>query len=93
MIHSWDYGTYDVKLDGQPLARLDLYAPEVTPVAQKLGQRELAAGTHVLRFEGAGKAEKSAGYYLGFDALAVRVPVYSRAPTQDLRKLQVPPSP
>jgi hypothetical protein len=51
----------------------------------------LAAGAHVLRFEGAGKAEKSAGYYLGFDALAVRVPVYSRAPSEDLRTFQMPP--
>jgi hypothetical protein len=35
-----------------------------------------------------GKSPKSAGYYLGFDALMVRTPVYSRAPSVDLRSLQ-----
>jgi hypothetical protein len=88
MVHSWDYGTYEVKLDGQPLGKWDLYAPDVTPTAHKIGMRELSAGTHVLRFEGAGKARASAGYFLGFDALTVRVPAYSRLPSEDLRKLQ-----
>jgi len=48
----------------------------------------LAAGTHTLRFECAGKSPRSAGYYLGFDALVVRVPAYSRPPGVDLRTLQ-----
>jgi hypothetical protein len=91
MVHSWDYGIYEVKLDGRPVVKLDLYAAEVTPTTHKLGLRELSAGTHVLRFEGAGKAASSAGYYLGFDALTVRVPAYSRAPSEDLRKLQKKP--
>jgi hypothetical protein len=91
MVHSWDYGNYEVKLDGQPVAKLDLYAAEITPAAHKLGVQKLSAGTHVLRFEGAGKATASAGYYLGFDALALRVPVYGRAPGEDLRKLQKKP--
>jgi hypothetical protein len=90
MVHSWDYGIYEVKLDGQTLAKLDLYAPAVTPTTHKLGLRELTAGAHTLRFDGAGKNASSAGYFLGFDALAVRVPVYSRLPSQDLRKLQKP---
>jgi hypothetical protein len=89
MVYSWDYGIYEIKLDGQHVAKLDLYAPELTPTAQKLGVRELSAGTHVLRFEGAGKAAASGGYYLGFDALTARIPVYARAPSEDLRKLQI----
>jgi hypothetical protein len=92
MIHSWDYGIYKVKLDGEQVARLDLYNPEVTPVSHALGRRHLTAGTHTLRFEGDGKDPKSVGYFLGFDALAVRVPAYSRGPDEDLRKLQVPRS-
>jgi hypothetical protein len=52
--------------------------------------QKLTAGTHTLRFECAGKAAKSGGYYLGFDALVVRIPVYSRAPSVDLRTLQKP---
>jgi hypothetical protein len=91
MVHSFDYGIYNLKLDGKQIAHLDLYSPDVTPVAHSLGRRHLAAGAHTLRFEGDGKNPKSAGYYLGFDALAVRVPIYSRGPGKDLRKLQKPP--
>ena len=88
MVHSWDYGTYQVKLDGQDLERLNLYAPEVTPTTHKLGTHKLAAGQHTLRFECVGKSASSAGYFLGFDALTARIPVYSRAPDVDLRTLQ-----
>jgi hypothetical protein len=88
LVHSWDYGIYRVKLDGKQVAQLDLYEPEVSPTEHKLGMHQLAAGTHTLRFECAGKAAKSAGYLLGFDALTARNPVYSRAPSVDLRTLQ-----
>jgi hypothetical protein len=90
MVHSWDYGIYNVLLDGEKVAHLDLYSPDVTPDSHSLGTRHLAAGKHTLRFEGAGKNPKSKGYYLGFDALAERIPVYSRGPDEDLRKLQKP---
>ena len=88
MVHSFDYGVYRVSLDGKQIAQLDLYDSDITPTAEKLGTQKLAAGTHTLRFDCAGKSAKSAGYYLGFDALVTRVPVYSRAPDVDLRKLQ-----
>ena len=88
MVHSYDYGIYRVLLDGKQIALLDLYDPDIVPTAEKLGTQKLAAGTHTLRFECAGKSPKSAGYYLGFDALVVRVPVYSRPPNVDLRTLQ-----
>jgi hypothetical protein len=88
MVRSWDYGIYRVLLDGKQLAQLDLYDPAVTPFSHRLGAQKLAAGTHTLRFECAGKTAKSAGYFLGFDALAARIPAYSRAPTVDLRTLQ-----
>jgi hypothetical protein len=77
-----------VKLDGKQIAQLDLYSPNVTPAEHKLGVQQIAAGAHTLRFECAGKSPKSAGYFLGFDALVVRAPVYSRPPSVDLRTLQ-----
>jgi len=91
VIHSWDYGIYRVTLDGQEVGRFDLYAPNVSPAEHKLGMHELAAGKHTLRFECVGKSSKSAGYFLGLDALTARIPVYSRAPSEDLRKLQKKP--
>jgi len=88
MVHSWDYGIYRALLDGKQVGQFDLYAPDVSPTTHKLGLQKLTAGTHKLRFESAGKSAKSAGYFLGFDALVVRIPVYSRDPSVDLRTLQ-----
>ncbi len=88
MVHSWDYGIYRIKLDGAQIAQEDLYNPNVTPVEHKWGLRHLAAGTHTLRFDCAGKSPESKGYFLGFDALVVRTPAYSRPPSVDLRSLQ-----
>ena len=88
MVHSWDYGTYRVKLDGQQVAQLDLYSPNTTTESEKLGFHHLDAGNHTLRFECAGHNPVSKGYFLGFDALAERVPVYSRPANVDLRTLQ-----
>jgi hypothetical protein len=88
LIQSWDYGTYRFSLDGQELATLDLYSPEVKSKAARWGMRQLAAGSHVLRCECTGKSEKSKGYFLGFDSLAAAVPVYQRPPGFDLRKIQ-----
>lgn len=88
MVHSYDYGIYRVLLDGKQIGQVDLYSPEVTTAIEKFGLQSLAAGDHTLRFECAGKSSKSAGYFLGFDALVVRVPAYSRSPAVDLRTLQ-----
>jgi hypothetical protein len=87
MVHSYDYGIYRVLLDGRPIGLLDLYDAEIVPTSEALGMQELTAGTHTLRFECVGKSPQSAGYYLGFDALVARVPVYSRLPDVDLRTL------
>ncbi len=87
-LHSWDYGNYRLKLDGQPLATLNLYAPAVTPSSHRLGRQTLKAGDHVLRLECVGKNAASTGYFLGFDALSARAEVYSRRPDVDLRTLQ-----
>jgi hypothetical protein len=88
MCHSYDYGIYRVMLDGEEIAQLDLYDAIARPAEDNLGRHPLRAGKHTLRFECVGKSAASGGYFLGFDALAVRTPVYSRAPDVDLRSLQ-----
>jgi hypothetical protein len=88
-----DYGIYRVKLDGRDVGTFDLLNPNVQPTPHKLGMHSLAAGPHPLRFECAGKAEKSKGYFFGFDVLTARVPVYARPANKDLRELQARPEP
>ena len=90
MLHSFDYGTYRARLDGNEVAVIDLYSATIKPVQHKWGFHTLAAGRHTLRFECMGKSEKSAGFFLGFDALSARIPVYSRPASKDLRDLQKP---
>ena len=90
LFDSWDYGTYRVLLDGEEIGRNELYAANPTPNTHPWGLHKLAAGEHLLRFECVGKPEKSKGYFLGFDALVARVPVYARPAGFDLRKLQKP---
>ena len=89
-VHSFDYGNYRVKLDGQEIGQLNLYAFANTPTVDKLGWHHLEAGAHVLRFECVGKSPESHGYFLAFDSLAARIPVYRRDPGVDLRTLQKP---
>jgi hypothetical protein len=88
LIHRPDAGKYRAKLDGKELGVVNLYAPELTATLHHWGMQLLARGEHVLRFEGVGRSPVSEGYSLGFDALVVRVPVYSRPPEFDLRKIQ-----
>lgn len=88
LLHSWDYGTYAVKLDSEEIAQVDLYSASAMPATHSWGSRQVSAGPHRLRFECVGKSDKSKGYFLGFDALVVRIPVYSRPPSVDLRTLQ-----
>jgi hypothetical protein len=89
LLHSWDYGVYRVKLDGKEVGLFDLFNPDITPTAHKLGTETLTAGDHTLRFECTGKNKDSKGYYFGFDALSARTPVYSRPAGFDLRQIQV----
>lgn len=88
MLHSWDYGIYRVKLDGKQVDQIDLCSADIKPATHRWGTHKLTAGEHIIRFECAGKSDKSPGYFLGFDALTARIPVYSRDPSIDLRTLQ-----
>jgi len=90
LIHSWDYGTYRVALDGKEIGRHDLYNANVTPTPHRWGVHELKAGSHTLRFECVGKSAGSEGYLLGFGSLVARTPVYTRDRSVDLRTLQKP---
>ena len=89
-IHSFDYGIYRVKLDGQEIGQINLFAFAMTPTTDKLGWHHLDAGAHTLRFECVGKSKESLGYALALDALTARIPVYHRSPNVDLRTLQKP---
>jgi hypothetical protein len=88
-LHSWDYGTWRVRVDGQDAGTFDLYNASITPTPHRIGRHTLAAGSHTLRFECVGKAAASQGYLLGFDTLTARLPVYSRPAGFDLRTIQV----
>ena len=73
MTYSYDYGTYRILLDGQEIrSPTDFYSKDVVVKDLNLGQRELTAGKHTLRFECTGKAEKSTGSRLGVDSVRLR---------------------
>jgi hypothetical protein len=68
---SWDYGKYRILLDGKEIGKpVDTYAADVTPPENvKLGQHDLSAGEHTLRFECVGKNDASKGYFFGLDMI------------------------
>lgn len=71
--HSYDFGIYRVLLDGKELLPpTDFYEPEVAVREHALGDRTLANGSHVLRFECAGRNPASKGWKLGVDAVRLR---------------------
>ena len=90
LTHSWDYGTYRVRIDGRDAGTFDLLNPSVTSTPHKLGTHTLAAGApQRLRVHGEGREIR--GLLFGLDTLTARVPVYARPATKDLRELQAGP--
>ncbi len=70
MSHSWDYGVYEVLLDGKPLGDpIDLYGPTVAVFEHVYADVPLEAGKHTLTFRNVGKADQSKGYYFGIDGV------------------------
>lgn len=68
MTRSFDYGNYEVQIDGKPLgAPLDLYTPNVTTKEFAFRTRTLSKGTHTLSFISRGKKAESTGYFFGLD--------------------------
>lgn len=67
---SWDYGIYEIHLDGQAVSEpIDFYAEAITERLQRIPARELAAGRHELTFINKGKIGQSEGHFLGIDGL------------------------
>lgn len=68
---SWDYGKYQVYLDGKSVGRpVDLYSPTVAQApALNLGAHELSSGAHELRFETRSRNPDSEGNYFGLDMI------------------------
>lgn len=68
---SWDYGIYDILLDGAKIShKLDLYSDLTTlskPV--NLGIQKLSKGEHSIGFACTGRNPASDGYYFGLDAI------------------------
>ena len=72
--HSYDFGTYRLLLDGELIGDgpIDFYSPRIEVRERSLGDRELAAGTHVLRLECTGSNPNSTGFKLGVDSVRFR---------------------
>jgi hypothetical protein len=72
LTHSWDYGTYEVLLNGEVLPKnVDLYSAEIENHKHGFQRLTLKAGEQRLEFRNVGKAADSAGYFLGLDAIIV----------------------
>ena len=69
---SYDFGIYDVYLDGVKIRRLDLYTPEIEVSEFPLLDFWPKAGPHKLRMVCVGKRDVSTGHWLGFDSLRLR---------------------
>ncbi|MCY2989150.1 MAG: DUF2961 domain-containing protein, partial [Planctomycetota bacterium] len=71
---SWDYACIQAFLDGQPCGSVvDTYAPTVVSAEPlTLGQVELTAGRHVLRFQAIRNNPQSKGYLMGIDHVIVK---------------------
>lgn len=74
-LRSWDYGIYQVELDGQALgAPVDLFQAQTQTASVVTAQilyptRRLSAGQHLLRFVNTGRNDKSPGYFFGLDGI------------------------
>jgi len=76
VVTSYDYGIWDVALDGEVLLRdVDLYGSDTGSRDLRLGVREVAVGRHTLTLTCRGCNEKARGvaggpsYYIGLDAV------------------------
>lgn len=76
--HSYDYGIFDVELDGKPINQTwDLYNQSVVTKEHVVPGLSLTAGSHTLAFRNKGKNASSTGFFFGLDGMVVQ-PVSSR---------------
>ncbi|MBN1422108.1 MAG: DUF2961 domain-containing protein [Planctomycetes bacterium] len=77
---SWDYGIYDVELDGRKVGGpFNLQSETISTRQEKLGAHTLAEGEHKLRFVCVGRDPQARvrgsgepGHYIGLDAIHFR---------------------
>lgn len=62
------YGIYRISIDGVPITDMDFYGSNANTF-DVLGQMQLSAGTHEIRFEGIGKNASSGNYKMGVRSL------------------------
>jgi hypothetical protein len=69
LTHSWNYGIYQIEIDGEPIAEpRDMYSENVEVQEMNALNLGLEAGEHTFTFRNVGKNSESEGYYFGFDA-------------------------
>lgn len=73
LTRSYDFGVYSITLDGKKVNEgVDLFSPKIEVKEENLGDVELAAGAHTLRFECTGINPNSKGYKMGVDSVRLR---------------------
>ncbi len=73
LTHSYDYGRWQIYLDGEKVGRpLELYSEDIEVHDHVLGSYELEPGKHTIRLECAGRHVLSDGKYLGVDSVRLR---------------------
>lgn len=71
--HSYDFGVYQLSLDGEPRgAPIDFYSPEIGVVQHRFGDEPISPGEHTIRLECVGINPNSDGYKLGVDSVRLR---------------------
>lgn len=71
--HSFDFGIYQILLDGEPLGDpIDFYNSSVDVREHFFSDRALASGDHTIAFVCKGKNTASKGYKLGVDSVRLR---------------------
>ncbi len=70
LTYSWDYGIFQIELDGKPLGNpVDFYSAAIVTQDKSFGPVELQAGSHSLTLRNVGKNAESKGYFFGLDGI------------------------
>jgi hypothetical protein len=81
LTHSYDYGRWQVYLDGEKVGGpRDLYAEQIEVHDHYLGSYELEPGQHAIRLECVGQNPLSGGDYLGVDSVRLRERWHKKRP-------------
>jgi hypothetical protein len=81
LTHSYDYGRWQVCLDGENVGGpRDLYAEQIEVHDHYLGSYELEPGKHTIRLECTGRNPLSGGNYLGVDSVRLRERWHKKRP-------------